>query len=191
MLKNYVLSLLIFSFALSSFHPVIATDYHLAPGDEVEIQILKKEELNTKQTIAPDGSLSLPLLGRVMAQNQTLTAFQELLVTEYGKYIKNPDIVLKLTPRSIYVVQHDVAKNTWDVKEAKNPDEARAYAGKDYLVSAVNTEKQATGNVQEKKIQYGDTVYVEKGKQADWFEGNWYKVVSAVAVVVGVVVAGR
>jgi len=113
-------------------HLSLADEYLLAPNDQLEIRLIGQKDLDTKQAVAPDGMISLPLLGRVTAQGQTLGGFNNSLSTEFGKYIKNPQVVVYLTPRPTYVVQHDIKKNTWDVKEAKSVEEARALAGRNY-----------------------------------------------------------
>jgi hypothetical protein len=152
------------------YAPIYAADYTLAPNDQLEVKIIGQKDLDTKQTIAPDGTISLPLLGSVPAQGQTLGAFKHYLSAEFAKYIKNPQVVVYLTPRPIYVIQHDLKKNTWDVKEAKSVEEARALAGRNY-----------TG-----QISNGDIVSVEVSEKPDWWETNWYKVITGTAVLVGI-----
>jgi protein involved in polysaccharide export with SLBB domain len=49
-----------------------ASDYLLAPTDQLEIKIIGQSDLDTKQTIAPDGSISLPLIGRILAGGKTM-----------------------------------------------------------------------------------------------------------------------
>jgi polysaccharide export outer membrane protein len=151
-------------------HLSFAADYVLAPNDQLEVKIIGQKDLDTKQTIAPDGTISLPLLGRVTAQGQTLKGFNEYLSAEFAKYITRPQVVVYLTPRPIYVIKHDVNKNTWDVKEAKSVPEAKALAGKDY-----------SG-----EIKPGEIVSVEVGEKPDWWESNWYKVITGTAVLVGI-----
>ena len=160
---------------LSSCLPVgmaaFAVEYLLAPSDQLEVKIIGQKDLDTKQSIAPDGTISLPFLGRVTAQGQTLKGFNESLSAEFAKYLSKPSqVVVYLTPRPSYVIQHNVKNNTWDVKEAKSVDEARALAGRDY-----------TG-----RISNGDIVSVEVGQKPDWWEGNWYKVLTGTAVAVGI-----
>ncbi|MBU0687729.1 MAG: polysaccharide biosynthesis/export family protein [Candidatus Margulisbacteria bacterium] len=171
-MKKSICILLIMSFLLGLNLSSIgfAADYTLAPDDILEVKIINRKDLNTKQTIAPDGSISLPLIGRTIAGGKTLDELNSSLVTEFKKYIQNPQVVVFLDPRPIYIVQHDVRKNTWDVKEASSIEEARALAGKDY-----------TGT-----IAYGETITVEVNKKPDWWEDNWYKVLTGVAVVAGV-----
>ena len=147
-----------------------ADEYRLAPNDTLEIKIIGQKELDTKQTIAPDGSISLPLLGRVMAQGQTLEDFNQYLTTEFSAYIEKPQVVVFLIPRSIFVIMHDVKKNTWEVKEAKTIGEARALAGKDF----------------EGEIKHGDVISVNVSKEPDFWEQNWYRIITATAVLAGI-----
>jgi hypothetical protein len=147
-----------------------AYEYTLATNDLLEVKILNQKDMDTKQTIAPDGTIALPFLGRVQAQGKTLNEFQAYLTIEFAKYVDKPQLVVYLTPRSIYVVQHDLKKNTWDVKEAKNIEEARAYAGKDFKGD----------------IKYGDIINVNVSEEPDWWENNWYKVLTGAAVAVGI-----
>ncbi|MBU0501746.1 MAG: polysaccharide biosynthesis/export family protein [Candidatus Margulisbacteria bacterium] len=155
----------------------LADEYRLAPGDKLEVRIINRKELDTSQALAPDGTISLPLLGRVTvspakggASGQTLSAFNKKLTSDFGKYIERPQVVVYLTPRPIYVIQHDVRRNTWEVKEANSVEEARALAGKEY----------------KGEIKAGNIVAVEIGKKPDFFEDNWYKIITAGAVIVGI-----
>jgi protein involved in polysaccharide export with SLBB domain len=171
MLKKFISFCLIITLLFSLIpKPIFAEEYILAPQDTIELQVINDKTLNTKQTIAPDGTISLGLVGRIKAEGQSLSGLQIFLEKEYTKYIKAPQIVLMLEPRPIYIVWHDISKNTWEVKTAKSITEAKALAGKNY-----------TG-----EIKYGDTINIEISQEKDWFEANWYKVLTATAVVVGI-----
>ena len=135
------------------------------------MKILNQKDMDTKQTIAPDGTIALPFLGRVQAQGKTINEFQTYLTTEFAKYVDKPQLVVYLTPRLIYVVQHNLKTNISEVKEAKSITEAKAFAGEDYT----------------KEIKYGDVITVDVGLQPDWWENNWYRVLTGTAVVVGIV----
>ena len=159
--------------AFASDLPAVAlakAGYTLAPNDILEIKILNQKNLDTKQIIAPDGSISLPFLGRVQAQGKTINEFQAYLTAELSMYVEKPQLVVYLTPRSIYVIQHDLNKNTWEVKEAKSIEEARAFAGKDY----------------KGEIHYGDVIEVNVSKEPNWIADNWYRIITGTAVLVGI-----
>jgi polysaccharide export outer membrane protein len=70
----------------------IAFEYTLAPNDTLEIKIVGQKDLDTKQTIAPDGTISMPFLGRITASGKTLSEFDAYLKAELGKYIEKPPI---------------------------------------------------------------------------------------------------
>jgi protein involved in polysaccharide export with SLBB domain len=170
-MKKILSMFLIFSIlfpVLSS--AVMAFEYTLATNDTLEIKIIGQKDMDTKQTIAPDGTISLPFVGRVTASGKTLPEFESYLKTELAKYIEKAQIIVYLTPRSIYIVQHNLKTNLSEVKEARTIAEAKAYAGGDYT----------------KDIKYGDVITVDVGRQPDWWEDNWYKVLTGAAVAVGI-----
>lgn len=157
-------------FGLSNWDRCYAAEYILGPNDQLEINIIGQPDLTTKQVVTPDGTISLPVIGRIKVAGLTLSRLDEYLSSEFAKYIEKPKIIVYLTSRPIYIIQHDIKKNTWDVKEAKSIEEARALAGKDY-----------TG-----EINYGDIINVEISKKPDWWEDNWYKVITGVAILAGI-----
>ena len=167
--------LVVYLVIMSLLSPLIASvayafEYTLAPNDTLEVKIIGQKDMDTKQTITPDGTISMPFLGRVAASGKTLTEFDAYLKAELGKYIEKPQVIVYLTPRSIYVIQHNLKTNISDVKEAKSIAEAKALAGEDYT----------------KEIKYGDVITVDVGNQPDWWENNWYKVLTGIAVAVGI-----
>ncbi|MFA6548442.1 MAG: polysaccharide biosynthesis/export family protein [Candidatus Margulisiibacteriota bacterium] len=166
----FLIIIFLHSFVIGNWSLAIAGEYFLAPNDILEVRIVGQKDLDTKQAIAPDGTISLPLLGRITAQGQTLNNFNKSLAAEFAQYIKNPQVVVYLTPRPIYVIQHDVRKNTWDVKEAKSVNEAKALAGRSY-----------TG-----EIKQGDIISVEVSDKPDFWEQNWYKIITGAAILVGI-----
>jgi hypothetical protein len=169
----FLMFILSWSFVIGNL--ALAFEYTLAPNDQLEIKIIGQKDMDTKQTIAPDGTISLPFLGRVTASGKTLPEFETYIKTELAKYIEKAQIIVYLTPRSIYVVQHNLKTNLSDVKEAKTIAEAKAFAGEGYT----------------KDIKYGDVITVDVGNQPDWWETNWYKVITATAVIVGIVAANK
>ena len=221
-MKKLISTLLILSFVFIPIKTVSAQDYQLSAGDIVDIQILNKTEFNVKQQISPDGSLSIPLIGRKNVAGMTIQALQTMMEKEIKKLMQNAEVAVILIPKPIYVAEqdetgktvkvteaktieeaqaltqaknaikhgdiitiksqppiyvvlHDMAKNTWDVKTAKTIAEAKAYAGKDFA----------------KEINYGDTITVEVGQKQDWLDQNWYKVITATSIVVGIILAVR
>jgi len=152
--------------------PPKAEPYILAPGDVLEVVILNRKDLNTKQEIGPYGKIALPFMGRVTVEGMSFSDFEIFAKAQLSKYIDKPDVVIYLTPRSIHVVQHFLKTDTIVYKEAKTIDEAKAYAGEGYT----------------KEIHYGDTIYVDIGTQPSWWDNNWVAVIATLAVIVGIAV---
>lgn len=144
--------------------------YVLGPNDTIEINIVGRKDLDTKQTVTPDGLASLPMLGIIPVQGQTLKGLQKYLTDTYSTYVKDPQITINLTPRPIYVVQYNLKNDIWEVKSAKSVDEANAFAGLDSRFS----------------IEHGNVYKVTMGTKPDFWESNWYKVITATAVMVGI-----
>lgn len=146
-------------------------EYILGAGDALSINVITRPKLSTTQTIAPDGSIHLPLLGRWVIDGQTLAHFQSELKQKYEPFLKSPVLSIQLTPKPIYIVQRDLKTGLMEVKTAGSIEEAWAYLGK--------TGEPGT-------LKHGQTYGVDLGKKPGFFEKNWYKVLTAVAIVVGV-----
>ncbi|MFA5034965.1 MAG: polysaccharide biosynthesis/export family protein [Candidatus Margulisiibacteriota bacterium] len=147
-----------------------ASEYHLGPYDTLELEVVNHPELKTKQTVSPDGQVSLPLLGVVSVEGQSLKGFQRFLTNNYSAYLDKPQVVIGLTPKPIYVVQYDLKKDTWEVKKAGSIDEAKAYADLDPTLT----------------IEHGNVYKITMGSKPDFWEDNWYKVLTGAAVAVGI-----
>src|SRR6201999_2660194 len=58
--------------------------YRLYPGDEVDFTVGSAPELNKTAIVQPDGRISLPLIGPVMAANRSLDDLQAALADAYS-----------------------------------------------------------------------------------------------------------
>lgn len=169
-----------------------AGEYIIGPYDTLDIQVLNHSELAAKATITPDGQISLPLLGFVEVQGKSLRGLDAFLTERYSAYIQDPHLVINLTPKPIYIIQYDRKKMDWDVRTAKSIDEAQAYMGN---VSPLSRGDVASPELVEgssdRGVIHGGVYTVDSGKEPDWWEDNWYKVLTATAVVVGVISTTR
>ena len=92
--------------AASSSAPV-ATDYRLATGDKLRIEVYKDPQMSQSLQIRPDGKITLPLVGDVPAAGKTSAELRDELATSLKEYINNPVvtvIVVETVPQFVHVM---------------------------------------------------------------------------------------
>ena len=67
-------------------------DYHLRPGDEIEIKFFYHPDLNETVMVGPDGKICLQLIDEILAAGLTTFQLDGLLTREYDKYLENISI---------------------------------------------------------------------------------------------------
>lgn len=70
--------------------------YRFYPGDKLRIDVRTAPELSAELTIAPDGRITLPTIGPVMASGQTVRELQDSLEAIYANELRDP--ALTVTP---------------------------------------------------------------------------------------------
>jgi polysaccharide biosynthesis/export protein len=72
-------------------------NYLLAPGDMLEISVWKEESMQKEQIlVAPDGNITFPLVGTVMAAGKPIQALEEAVAAKLADYIADPVVNIKL-----------------------------------------------------------------------------------------------
>ncbi len=75
----------------------LVTSYKMAVGDVVQINVWKNPELSLSEPIRPDGKISMPLIGDVMAIARTPEELAAAIEEKLSTYIKNPNVTVILT----------------------------------------------------------------------------------------------
>ena len=83
-------------------------DYVVGPSDVLMITVVGEPDLSKKYTVASDGSLDFPWIGRVTAQGLTLRALEDALVRRLtdGRFLVRPQVsieVQEFRSQSVYV----------------------------------------------------------------------------------------
>lgn len=68
--------------------------YAIIPGDQLEIRFFHTPEHNVTLPVRPDGYISLPYLGDVLASGKTAEALAREITTDYGQTLRNPQITV-------------------------------------------------------------------------------------------------
>jgi len=90
-----------------------AEHYHIGVGDQLQIEWLQgagntEIPLNRQLLVQPDGTVTLPLIGEVMAAGTTVQDFRDKVVQLYSKYQREPQITV--TPLTVNVGIQDLLK---------------------------------------------------------------------------------
>ena len=87
-------------------------EFQLGPGDQIAIKVWRHTDLDMDITIAPDGSITYPLVGRVVAAGMTYPELAETLTTAIADYYEDPQVsvnILELQSQKIFVLGDGVS----------------------------------------------------------------------------------
>lgn len=80
------------------------SDYTLGAGDRVNLNIFQVDEYSGEYPVLVDGTISLPLVGRVDVRGLSLKETSEVVSKEYSTYLKRPIITVGLVaPRPLKI----------------------------------------------------------------------------------------
>ena len=80
------------------------SDYTLGAGDQINLNIFQVEEYSGEYPVLVDGTISLPLVGRVDVRGLSLKETSDKVSKEYSTYLKRPIITVGLiAPRPLKV----------------------------------------------------------------------------------------
>ena len=82
-------------------------NYIIGAGDVLEISVWKNEDLTKLLTVLPDGKISFPLIGEVMAEGKTLAQLKKELENKISRYVPEPVlsvVIQQLNSNMIYVI---------------------------------------------------------------------------------------
>jgi len=79
----------------------VTEEYKIGVGDSLQISVWRNQELSVAVPVRPDGKISMPLIGDIMAANLTTSELSANIVTGLGNYVRNPQVtVIVVNPSS-------------------------------------------------------------------------------------------
>lgn len=81
--------------------------YLLGPGDKLRIEVYKEEQLSQSLQVRPDGKITLPLVGDMVASGLTSLELRDRISTSLSQYVNNPVvtvIVVEALASTVYVM---------------------------------------------------------------------------------------
>jgi len=74
------------------------SNYVLGPEDNITVSVFGADDINARAaTVANDGMVTLPMVGKVHAAGLTIDQFQTVLVTAYKKFFNEPQVTVQVT----------------------------------------------------------------------------------------------
>lgn len=65
------------------------SEYVIGVADVLAIQVWKNPELSRDVTVRPDGTITMPLIGDLVADGRTPTELRDLITKEVAKYVRS------------------------------------------------------------------------------------------------------
>lgn len=82
-----------------------AAGYRVGPGDVVKINVWKHDELSQQVTVRPDGALTMPLIGDVLAEGKTVEEIAADVGARVRKYFQDqPPVTVQIAEVRSYKV---------------------------------------------------------------------------------------
>ena len=100
------------------------TDYTLGPGDRIKLNIFQVEEYSGEYPVLVDGTISLPLVGKVRVSDLTIKETEQTVGEKYSLYLKRPIVTVGLVsprPMSVTIAGEVNNPGAYKTNFAENP----------------------------------------------------------------------
>lgn len=155
--------------------PVLADDppmggYGLKPGDILQVSVWREEDLQLDVLVRPDGGISLPLAGDLLAAGKSTSQLRDEISGRLQKYIPDPVVsvaVREIRGNVVYVIGKVEQPGEFVVGHAVDVMQALSMAGGMTSFAAVNDIRilrRHGGKQVAIPFRYAD---VEKGKELE------------------------
>lgn len=72
-------------------------EYRIGVGDSLDINVWRNPELSVSVPVRPDGKISMPLIGDLVAANLTTKELSDSIVTNLTNYVRSPQVTVIVT----------------------------------------------------------------------------------------------
>ena len=79
------------------------SEYVIGPTDVLDVSVWKEPDISRTVTVRPDGKISLPLVGELVASGQTPVELQALISHKLANFLTSPEVTVLL---------HDIRSGT-------------------------------------------------------------------------------
>ena len=148
----------------------IAEAYEIQPGDVLEVSVWKEEALLKQVLVRPDGGISFPLAGNIVAAGKSVEELQSLITEKLTKYIPDPVVTVstqQLSGNKVYVIGKVQRPGEFVANRYMDVVQALSVAGGMTPYAAANKIKvlrRENGQLTAIPFRYGD---IEKGEDLE------------------------
>ncbi len=143
---------------LSAFEAGPENEYRLGAGDEVEIDVAGRPELTRKETVGPDGRITMPLPGEIRVEGLTRREAEAAIEASLRKYYVEPSVsIVVMRYASNRVLLLGAVQHPGEVTLDEQPTLLEALAGGGTLTAGSNNALNKTQDLPERcEIFRGD-----------------------------------
>jgi polysaccharide export outer membrane protein len=108
------------------------SEFQLGPGDKIAIRVWRHDDLDMDITIAPDGSITYPLVGRIVVAGMTYPVLVTKLGEAISEYYTDPQIsvnILELHSQKVFVIGEVTSPSVLQLSNEMSILEALTIAG--------------------------------------------------------------
>jgi polysaccharide export outer membrane protein len=113
-------SALLFVLGLLNCGPAAADEYVIGGGDRIQVFVWGEPELSVQALVRPDGRVSLPGAGELMAEGQTPAALEKEITSRLSALVKEPVVTVSMAEivnSKVYIIGGGVASGVFDLKQ--------------------------------------------------------------------------
>ncbi|NLY88285.1 MAG: polysaccharide export protein [Firmicutes bacterium] len=149
-------------FGVFRLHAEEAAGYHLGPEDVISVEVWGHPDLQLREaTVLPDGSIFVPLVGKVDVAGKTVEEVTRMLEADFSQLLVDPRVIVTVVkPKTIRVtVTGQVNRpGVYDLKPGSGVGEAIAMAGGP-------TQRAELGKVLVSSRETGEEIKVKVGRR--------------------------
>ena len=149
--------------------PVSVSEFTLGPGDVIEVNVWRRDDLSKKLQVDPYGKIYYPLVGEIEASGKSVITVREAIVKGLSKYFVNPVVnvsVASIQSQQVLVLGEVSNPRVFSIDRPMSVLEAIAHSGgftrdaKKQNVLVIRSEKSSTHLI---KVDLQSTI--KKGEQ--------------------------
>lgn len=111
-----------FCLALGCLSPAFSKDYAIVIGDKLDVKVVGEQDLSVSVAVRPDGKITYPHVGEVLAAGLTPLQLAAKLTAELKSIVRKPDVtvtVLEGTNNKVYVIGSGVKPTCFELTTNK------------------------------------------------------------------------